>query len=61
MWQDFLAAVALMLVLEGIMPFLSPRRLRETLDAFSQLDNSTIRILGLVSMVAGTLLLYIVR
>ncbi|MEE9396772.1 MAG: DUF2065 domain-containing protein [Methylococcales bacterium] len=61
MWQDFLAAVALMLVLEGIMPFLSPRRLRGTLHAFAQFDNRTIRILGLVSMAAGTVLLYIVR
>ena len=61
MWQDILAAVALMLVLEGMMPFLSPKGMRETLQAFLNLDDKIIRMLGFVSMVAGTLLLYIVR
>lgn len=61
MWSDLLAAVALMLVLEGIMPFLSPAMLRRTLLAAAQMDDRTLRLTGLASMVAGVVLLYLVR
>jgi hypothetical protein len=61
MWQDLLSALALMLVLEGILPFLSPEATRRTLLTASQMDNRGLRITGLVSMVAGVVLLYLVR
>ena len=61
MWSDLLAAVALMLVLEGIMPFLSPSGLRRTLLAASRMDDRTLRMAGLASMVAGVVMLYLVR
>jgi uncharacterized protein YjeT (DUF2065 family) len=61
MWSDLLAAVALMLVLEGIMPFLSPAALRRTLLAASRMDDRALRLAGLASMVAGVVLLYLVR
>ena len=60
-WTDLLAALALVLVIEGIMPFLSPASMRRMMASVSQLDDRTLRISGLVSMVAGLLLLYIVR
>lgn len=61
MWTDLWAALALMLVLEGILPFLSPDALRRLLASMSQVDNRSMRISGLVSMLAGLGLLYLVR
>lgn len=61
MWRDLLSALALMLVIEGIMPFLSPRSLRETLRMMAEMDDRTLRVIGLVSMVSGVLMLYWVR
>jgi len=61
MWNDLWAALALMLVLEGIMPFLSPDSVRRLLQSMSQVDNRSLRISGLVSMLVGVGLLYLVR
>jgi uncharacterized protein YjeT (DUF2065 family) len=61
LWHDFLAAFALMLVFEGIMPFWNPRSLRRMLETISRFDDRSIRLAGLFSMLAGALLLYIVR
>ena len=61
MWSDFLAAVALILVIEGVMPFLSPDTMRRTMQQIAQLPDKTLRIIGLVSMISGSLLLYWVR
>jgi uncharacterized protein YjeT (DUF2065 family) len=48
-------------VLEGVMPFLNPAALKRTLLQLAQLDDRTMRIAGLVSMLAGAALLYAVR
>jgi uncharacterized protein YjeT (DUF2065 family) len=61
MWQDVLAAVGLMLVFEGIMPFLNPQGVKETLLQILQLEERILRLLGLGSMLMGLLLLYLVR
>lgn len=61
MWTDLWAAFALVLVLEGILPFLSPDALRRLLLGMSEVDNRALRISGLVSMLAGLGLLYLVR
>ena len=60
-WGDLLAALALVFVIEGILPFLDPQSLRRMLVTVAQLDDRTLRITGLVSMVSGLLLLYWVR
>ena len=60
-WDDLLAALALVLVIEGIVPFLNPQSLRKMLVTVAQLDDRTLRIAGLVSMLCGVLMLYIVR
>jgi uncharacterized protein YjeT (DUF2065 family) len=60
-WSDLLAALALVLVIEGMVPFLNPQSLRRMLETVSQLDDRTLRITGLVSMLCGVVLLYIVR
>lgn len=61
MWHDLWVAIALMLVLEGVLPFLSPDGFKNSLRLISQMDNPSIRIGGLVCMVLGVLLLYLVN
>lgn len=61
MLDDLLAALALMLVVEGIFPFLNPAALRRTLRTASEMDDRSLRITGLASMLAGVVLLYLVR
>ncbi|MGH8398750.1 MAG: DUF2065 domain-containing protein [Gammaproteobacteria bacterium] len=61
MWVALLTAVGLMLVIEGIMPFLSPRNFKHTLAAVIQSNERVLRIAGLVSMLAGVALLYLAR
>ena len=60
-WNDLWAAFALFLVLEGLMPFLNPGALKRTLLQLTQLEDRTMRVAGLVSMIAGVVLLYVVR
>ena len=59
--QDLLVAVALLLVIEGILPFLNPAGLRKTLLAVAQFNDRSLRFIGLSAMIAGCLLLYIVK
>ena len=61
MWQDLLAALALVLIIEGVLPFLNPTGFRRTMEMISQLEDSTLRFVGLTAMIAGCLLLYVVR
>jgi len=61
MWNDLLSALALMLVLEGLLPFLSPRGFREKMLSVLEMSDSTIRFASLTAMLAGVLLLYIVK
>ncbi len=60
-WQDLATALCLMLVIEGILPFLYPRRWREMVSMLAEVDDRTMRVIGLVSMLLGTGLLYLVR
>ena len=60
-WHDLWAAVALLLVLEGVLPFLNPAGMRRTLTAIGVLTDTQLRVGGVVSMLLGLLLLYSVR
>ena len=53
----FLMALALMLILEGVLPFLAPNLWRETFRKITQMSDGQIRFVGLSSMLAGLLLL----
>ena len=61
MWQELLVAVALMLVIEGILPFLSPTTMRGILLRMMEMDDKSLRISGLMSMLIGVIMLYILR
>jgi len=61
MWHDLLTALALVLVIEGMLPFLNPGAMRKILRTMSDTDNHSLRISGLVSMVLGVVMLYLVN
>lgn len=61
MWTELLSAIALVFILEGIMPFLNPNWIKRVFLAASQLDNTSLRFVGVSSMLIGVVLLYIVR
>lgn len=57
-WHDLFVAGALMLVLEGILPILSPRAFRQAMLKAAQMNDQQVRWTGLISMVMGALLIY---
>lgn len=57
MTSSILLAFALMLVLEGLMPFIAPAAWRETFRRLIQFSDGQIRFVGLTSMVVGLVLL----
>ena len=61
MWHDVGIALCLLLVIEGVVPFLYPRRWREMVTMLSEIDDGAMRIAGLVSMLLGTGLLYLIN
>ena len=60
-WQVLPAAIALVFIIEGLMPFISPGRWRHMLTMVEQMDDRVIRNFGLGSMLFGVLLLYLVN
>ena len=61
MTDTVLLAFALMLVLEGLMPFMAPATWRETFRRLIQLTDGQIRFIGLTSMVIGIFLIMVFR
>lgn len=61
MSADFLAACALVLVFEGLAPAVMPRHWREAMRRATELSDQQLRIGGVVAMVAGLVLLNLVR
>ena len=59
MGDVLLGAIALMLVMEGLLPFLSPRSWREVFERATRMSDGQIRFIGLVSLVVGLLLLLV--
>lgn len=60
-WHDLFAALSLVLVIEGILPFLNPRAAKKAYDMIGRLDERALRFTGLTSMVFGVLALYVVN
>lgn len=61
MWESIIPALALVLVIEGMLPFISPKSWRDAMMQAAQLPDNILRSLGLVSMMAGVIILYFVR
>jgi len=60
-WKEILTALALVFVIEGMLPFISPAKYRQMVAEISQLRDSQIRNIGLVVMIIGLLVLFMVR
>ncbi len=54
-------ALALMLILEGVLPFLAPNLWRDTFRKITQMNDGQIRFVGLSSMIIGLVILWLVR
>ena len=60
-WHDLGVALALFLVLEGILPFLTPQGVRRVLETLIGMNDNQLRFAGLTSMLLGLVLLYAVK
>ena len=58
-WDLLLGAFALMLVIEGLLPFVSPPKWRGVFERAMNMSDGQIRFIGLSSMLAGIVLLYV--
>ena len=61
MWEEIGRAFCLMLVIEGILPFLYPTRWRRLVASIAMVSDRYLRIVGLVSMMIGVGLLYVLK
>lgn len=61
MWHALWVATALVLVIEGILPFLNPRGYRNMMATVSRMSDRSVRTAGLASMLVGVVLLYLVN
>lgn len=61
MWQSLATALCLVLVLEGLMPFIAPARWKRLLAEVVQISDRHLRLIGLACMLMGTLFLYLIR
>jgi uncharacterized protein YjeT (DUF2065 family) len=60
-WGDFWAALALVLVLEGLIPFVSPGGYRSMVQQMASMPDQILRYVGLGLIAAGVIALYLVR
>jgi len=58
-WHDLLNALALLLILEGLLPFASPDSIKKLYKTMMETPESSLRMMGLASIVAGLVLLYL--
>lgn len=61
MWNDIWIALALVLVIEGLLPALNPRGYRRMLQLLGAKDERAIRITGLVLMMTGAVAIYFLK
>lgn len=60
-WSDLLSALALVMVIEGLMPFLMPARWREVMQRMAMQDDRSLRVIGLVSIGIGLVVLQVAK
>ena len=58
MWDSLWIALGLVLVIEGLMPALNPKGFKNTMSAIRELNEGSLRIMGLVSMTIGAIVVY---
>jgi len=60
-WRDLFAALSLVLILEGLIPFAAPSRYRRLVERLGDTTPAHLRYGGLVMMAVGLILLYWIR
>jgi len=60
-WRELAIAFCLLMVIEGIMPFIAPQRWRKMVRLIAEVDDRRMRMMGLISMLIGTALLYLIN
>ncbi len=60
-WGDLLAALALVMIIEGLIPFISPRGYKNTMQQLTAMPESTLRSIGFGLLLCGVVFLYLVR
>jgi len=60
-WNDLFTALALVMVIEGIIPFVSPQGYKNTMLQLTTMPNSSLRWVGLGLMLVGVMTLFLVR
>ena len=60
-WSEIMTALALVLVIEGLLPFASPGRYRQMVAEIVRLSDNHIRTVGLVIIVIGLVMLFVIR
>ena len=57
--MEIFAALCLVLVIEGLLPFIAPKVWRETMTKVAQLNDGQLRMVGLVSIAVGLIAYWI--
>ncbi len=60
-WTDFLAALAIVCIIEGVMPFINPPGMKRLLAKLAAMEERELRLGGLFSMLIGLAILFLVR
>ena len=58
MWDTLWTAMGLVLVIEGLMPSLNPKAFKKTMSTIREMDERTLRTMGLISMSIGATIVY---
>ncbi len=61
MLQYWLLGLAMMLVIEGLVPFMFPEMWRQTFRRLITLSDGQLRFIGVIAMLSGLLLLYLIK
>ncbi len=61
MWQEWVIAFGLLLVIEGILPAFNPRGFHQALQVLLAVDEQPLRVWGIISMALGAVLIYLVH
>jgi uncharacterized protein YjeT (DUF2065 family) len=60
-WTDLFAALAIVCIIEGVMPFVNPGGMKRLLSRIASMEDREMRIAGLISMAVGLTILFLVR
>lgn len=61
LWEELARALCLVLIIEGILPFLYPERWRKLVASIAEVSNKTLRLMGLLCMLSGVAFLFILK